>query len=313
MNTKQATWFLLILLIVAAGCRKLSEEEKFDSYIRDIIGEISAVNIGSDIEWLEAMGTRFCLAGNRREVAVDIMNRLKEYGYSNAVLDSFYLERSWRDTYYSLWEYNVIASLQGQDFPDSLSILGAHYDNALREGDPFDITPGANDNASGVAAMLEIARVFKKENYHPSGTIMFVAFGAEELGLHGSLNYASKLAASSSRVKMMLNNDMIAYEPSSSSNNWLVNIINYPASVSLSRRAEVICDNFTRLSSFNDNTYQDYSDSYSFNYFGYPALFFESGSDDPNYHTLYDVALNLNYDYCAEVTRLCCTILMKMN
>ena len=75
--------------------------------------------------------------------------------------------------------------------------------------------PGANDNASGVAAALELARVMRKNNFSPRNTIEFIAFGAEELGLYGSKAYAAQANGSSKKIKMMLNNDMIAYEPGS--------------------------------------------------------------------------------------------------
>lgn len=309
--------FYLILVIIPlfffARCSKESSEEKLDRVINSLVDEISADNLEIYVNWLEDMETRFCLADNRREVAVAIMNRMKDFGYANARLDSFYLERTWRENYYALWEYNVVATLEGTGSTGEMSVIGAHYDNILREGDPFYITPGANDNASGVAAMLEIARVLKREKYVPSSNIEFVAFGAEELGLHGSSYYASTLAATGKVVKVMLNNDMIAYEPSDTRSDWLVNIINYPASSGLTILAEELCQEYTDLGFYTDNTHQNQSDSYSFAEAGFPALFFAGSSEDPFYHTTNDLAVTLNYEYCSEITALCCALLVRLD
>ena len=85
----------------------------------------------------------------------------------------------------------------------------------LSSGDPGAGAPGANDNASGVAAMIEIARVMKSRKYTPAISIQFIAFGAEELGFLGSADFAAKLAFLCRPLKFMINNDMIAYEPTS--------------------------------------------------------------------------------------------------
>ena len=165
------------------------------------------------VSWMEDMGTRFALADNHRNVAMAILKKFKMLGYSDTRIDSFMLDRTYANISYQQWQYNVIATLDGTVFPDSVCIIGGHYDNILKTGDPFSVVPGANDNASGVAAALELARVMKKNNFSPRNTIEFIAFGAEELGLYGSKAYALKANESSKKIKMMLNNDMIAYEP----------------------------------------------------------------------------------------------------
>ena len=138
------------------------------------------------------MGTRFALADNHRDVAMAILRRFQNMGYSDSRLDSFLLDMMYENIRYQQWQYNVIATLQGTTYPDSVCIVGAHYDDNLRTGDPFLIDPGANDNASGVAAALELARVMRKNNFSPANTIEFIAFGAEELGLYGSKAYAAR-------------------------------------------------------------------------------------------------------------------------
>ena len=103
---------------------------------------------------------------------------------------------------------NLIATLQGTDSPERFYVVGAHYDD--RVTDVLDFTsdaPGADRDGSGVAAMLELARVMAS---HPAkGTIEFVAFAGEEQGLFGSAFAAAQLAAAGANVQAFLNMDTI--------------------------------------------------------------------------------------------------------
>ncbi len=81
---------------------------------------------------------------------------------------------------------NVIAELPGSVYPDEIVVIGGHYDSSL------DIQ-GASDNAGGTALVMELARVFAARGSRR--TMRFVAFGAEELGLRGSVHYIKELKA----------------------------------------------------------------------------------------------------------------------
>jgi leucyl aminopeptidase len=192
-------------------------------------------------------------------------------------------------------------------------VIGGHYDDITGSGDPFTVAPGANDNASGVAAALEVARVFKKNDFIPSNTIKFIAFGSEELGLYGSSTYAFNASHTLVKIKFMLNNDMIAYQPGNDKTNWRVNIIDYNNSHPFRRYAEIVCRKYTVLEPYNNNTYNGSSDSYPFYNNNYKALFFFSDIMDPNYHTINDVVSNCNFEYCSEIVKLNCAILVDRN
>lgn len=281
-----------------------------EAIIMDLSDEISADTLKALVDWMQDMGTRFALAENHRNVALKIKNRFKMLGYSNARLDSFLINKTYRGIPYEQWQYNVIAILEGNNNPDSICIIGAHYDNGLINGDPFSIVPGANDNASGVAAALEIARVMKKNNYSPGNTIEFIAFGSEELGLYGSFAYAAESYQNSKKIKMMLNNDMIAYQQGTNQSEWIVNIIDYDNSHNLRTEAEHMCSSYTVLNYINNNTYYKQSDSYPFFLYDYKALFFFSNNIDPGYHSLTDVTSNCNFDYCREIVKISCALLV---
>jgi hypothetical protein len=308
--------FLILICVFISACKKEedTEAERKEALTNKFNSEISADSLESVVTWLQEMGTRFALAENRRNVAMSIKKRFERLGYSNARLDSFPINKIYRNvSYYQHWQYNVIASIPGSLYPDSICLIGGHYDNILNAGDPFTIVPGANDNASGVAAAIEIARVMKTNNYTPVNTIEFVAFGAEELGLFGSYAYANNARINSKKIKLMLNNDMIAFQPSVNKAEWRVNIIDYDNSHNLRKEAEVITGRFTNLKTFNNNTYYKQSDSYPFFVNGFKALFFIAASSDPYYHTLDDKADKSNFEFCREIVKLNCAILIDKN
>jgi Zn-dependent M28 family amino/carboxypeptidase len=101
--------------------------------------------------------------------------------------------------------YNLVAELKGTQRPKEIVIVGAHYDS--REG-----TPGADDNASGTAAALSLARTFAKTA--PGRTIRFVFFTNEEYfrqSLMGSLTYAKLCRARNDNIVAMLSLETIGY------------------------------------------------------------------------------------------------------
>jgi hypothetical protein len=113
--------------------------------------------------------------------------------------------------------YNVIGILEGSDraLKNEVIVIGAHYDHlglggegslAQRAG---EIHHGADDNASGVAGMLEIARVFASERPRPRRTLVFIGFGGEEEGLLGSNFYVNNSIRPLANTVAMINMDMI--------------------------------------------------------------------------------------------------------
>lgn len=316
---KRIFFFLVVLPVIMLAlteCQKDERDgqgEKKEAFVREVLEDINADSLEAHLKWLQSMGTRFALADNHRSVALRIRNKLRVMGYADAELDSFFLTRTYRNVTYNQWQYNVIAVLRGINDPDSACVIGSHYDSILGTGDPFASAPGAHDNASGTAATLEIARVMKKHGFTPDKSIVFIAFGAEELGLHGSNNYASDPGEFSGKISFMLNNDMIGYETSIDPAAWQVNILDYPNSAGFRSQAESIITKYTSLGYVNDNTYNRQSDSYPFSQRGYRALFFSAVDDDPFYHTSNDVAANINFAYCREVTKVSCAILIEKN
>ncbi|HEY3676348.1 MAG TPA: M20/M25/M40 family metallo-hydrolase [Candidatus Tumulicola sp.] len=127
-------------------------------------------------------------------------------GRMSVTLDT-YLQAKTPRTPRAVTESSVIATLRGTE-PGRTYVMSSHYDDCDgRCTDGAGTAPGADDNASSVAAVLEAARVMAASNFR--GTIVFACFDGEELGLWGSNHFARELAAKNSPVLAVLNNDII--------------------------------------------------------------------------------------------------------
>jgi hypothetical protein len=103
---------------------------------------------------------------------------------------------------------NIIATLKGSTSPERVYVVTGHYDS--RVTDVMNATsdaPGADDDASGVAVVMEMARVFATR--HPEATIVFAAVAAEEQGLYGSAYMAQQMKAAGTDVQAMFSNDIV--------------------------------------------------------------------------------------------------------
>ncbi len=110
---------------------------------------------------------------------------------------------------------NVIATLKGVDTTDDrIIVVSAHLDSRAESDDDFtSFAPGANDDGSGIAALLEMLRIMAPHRFN--ATIMFMALSGEEHGLFGARHMAEKARAENWNIIAMLNNDMIGNSGSS--------------------------------------------------------------------------------------------------
>ena len=149
---------------------------------------------------------RLHLAESLGEEAVEV----QEFALSGGRLSSYLKEE---DEEYARNAYNVIGTLQGADPEAGYYIIGAHYDAIGARSRTWDWrtdpAPGADDNGSGVALVLESARVLAGQEFPWS--IRFVAFTGEELGLLGSRDYVARVVEADDTILGVLNFDMLGY------------------------------------------------------------------------------------------------------
>ena len=175
--------------------------------IRALMDSVSIDSIKSYIEHLSSYHTRRYDSRYIWDVQDWLITRYKETdGIDTVMLHDFpvpYFEAGTAD--------NILAVQWGAKTPQEFVICGAHYDSWNADGyDPDTIrSPGADDNASGVAGILETARLLSKYTF--DRTIIYANWCAEEIGLVGSAAYAADCAAQQMDIVAYFNLDMTGY------------------------------------------------------------------------------------------------------
>jgi len=192
---------------------------------------------------------------------------------------------------------NVAMVLEGAKLKDEYVIVGAHFDHlgmggpgsSSRIQDTIAIHSGADDNASGVALMIELAEKLAADKVKHARSILFVAFTGEELGLLGSKYFVENMGISPSAVNLMVNLDMVGRMKEG--NGVQVGGVGTAAGL---RDTVLSFNDTTQLSlSFTDEGYgpSDHSSFYGKNI---PVLFITTGPH-LDYHTPFDTFDKLNY------------------
>ncbi len=186
----------VILAPVLAGvCAALDPDPEVERLVREIRRE----SLLAHVETLVSFGTRRADQPGGRAAQEYIETFLAGLDMDEVYLQDFDSRTD-----------NVVAVLRGRSRPDRLHIIGAHYDSISSQG-PTAAAPGADDNASGTAALLEAARVLSESALRPEETIVVVAFSGEELGLRGSRAFVEKLRDEGASVSGMICMDVIGY------------------------------------------------------------------------------------------------------
>jgi hypothetical protein len=194
--------------------------------------------------------------------------------------------------------WNVVATLPGED--SAQVILCAHYDAI--SNDPWEYTPGADDNASGVATVLEAARLMGTHNWQH--TLRFVLFSGEELGLLGSEAYVGEAVERGDAVLGAFNTDMIGWD---ADDNPEMDIHCDPvdqASQDMGYEIAELMDVYDLNISPEFHIYDaiEASDHYWFWMYGIPAILLIEDWDDfnPFYHQTTDLLGVLNKPFMTE-------------
>lgn len=185
---------------------------------------------------------------------------------------------------------NLIGSIEGSDNPGAYIAITAHYDHlGVRDGEIYN---GADDNASGTAALLAISEYFLKNQ--PSNSLLIIAFDAEEQGLAGARHFVSAPTLPLDQILMNVNMDMI-------SNNfenelYAVGTYHYPFLASYVERATEDSPITVIFGYDSDEWPQNWtmsSDHGPFHRAGIPFIYF-GVEDHPNYHNPTDIFENIN-------------------
>ncbi|MFH1120575.1 MAG: M28 family peptidase [Bacteroidota bacterium] len=193
---------------------------------------------------------------------------------------------------------NVIGFIPGNEFPDSFLVITAHLDHLGMMGSEV-IFPGANDNASGVALMLDLARHFSLPEHKLRYSIAFMAFSGEETGLNGSEFYIRNPVFPLSEISFLINLDMVGTGSEG------ITIVNGKTFVKQFERISKINSDNEYLLTVKQRGESCNSDHCPFYREGVPAVFIYSmGNEHREYHNIYDSADRVPFTEYEDIFRL---------
>jgi hypothetical protein len=265
----------------------------FDPSIKGLVDLVSVQSLAQTIRDLQGFRTRYANTPACEAAASYLAEAFSRLGFEVAS-DYFTFSTN------SYLTRNIIATMPGKTRPDLVVLIGAHFDSTSKEA--ATNAPGADDNASGTAAVLEIARVLSGTSF--DFTLKFVCFSAEEWGLYGSKHYAAEAKKRREKILAVLNLDMIAYTDRLPEDLDLV--VNAPSEWLFNRYA-ICAALYTPLQLLKIvNPGMKYSDHAPFWDQGYAAVLGieDVGVPNPYYHKTTDVFETLNLDFATSVTKL---------
>lgn len=273
-----------VVALQAAGLRAAVVQDIVDSVSYDSYrGYLGYPGDGGNPLFTHAGDSRYYSAPQHDLARSNIFNHFAGLGLTTS-LDPF--------TYNSATYNNVVAVKTGTVRPDDIYILGAHYDSVM--------CPGADDNASGVAGIMEAARAMSAFDFE--ATLMFIAFDVEEMGLYGSTAYADAAKARGDNILGMVSLDMIACNTGGLNK---ADIWGHDASGPLKLTLAGAVQTYGGLTVTVGGAL-DYSDHAPFEANGYQAALLIEPDGNPYYHTVtdnVDTPGYLDYQFATAMTK----------
>lgn len=259
-----------------------------------LLGTISQDSLYSYVAKLQSYFHRLAGTPNIYSARDWIKAKFESFGYDSVYLDG------WQQYFNGQMNncYNVVCVKVGTTYPDLQIIVGAHYDGVYN-------SPAADDNGSGTAGVLEMARALA--DTPTEVTFKFITFDAEEFGLFGSYHYANAAAARGDEILVMHNMDMIAAVPNTNSAavhhgtdpffaQWWINVA---------------------AASYGINGYlsgnSSGSDHYPFTQVGYDAIFIIEDMFSFVYHSPRDSTTYMNFDYMKRMVQASLALVFQVS
>ena len=292
-SQKRNAIFLLIILLTSVSVKAqiayspavASLTESVSAvYIKLLLRQLTGDTTVTVNNQVTTIASRHYLTSGNSVAAQYIFDKFTEYGYS----PEFQLFNGVRGV-------NVIAKKTGTLYPDKEYIICAHYDN-MPSG---QTAPGCDDNATGVVAVLEAARIFKTIN--PLYTVKFITWDEGKTGDAGSTFYAKKAAESDTKIMGVINLDMLGWDANkdnkySISQNHASSLLAKEIISSTACYQPILKNNLITTSS---------SDHVSFWQNGYPAVMITEDFYDFNafYQTVNDIIEKINFPYYTSLLK----------
>lgn len=298
---------LVVVLLLAVTWAPCSAGQEMRTDDLDLLDDLSVDNLTGTIEALQDYGSRAFMLPSADQVATYLASEFASMGLE---------VREQEFAVGDVTSRNVIAWKNGTDPEGAQVLLGAHYDSENRLATNLSLAeslpaPGADDDASGIAVVMEAARLISTTT--TVATVTFAAFGAEERGYDGSGGLAGSaffaetesLAGVDYRATIIL--DMVGYRDGDANIATIItNDRDDQAAASIADAAETRGLDLEIRTQLNEDI--DYSDHASFWAQGYPSLLITEELDparqtpvNPHYHTESDLLASLSMDQLVAV------------
>ena len=319
-NNNNNTSFCNISIITCLNnipYREKNQDYKIQTAL--ILDQINSTKLKEYIDILSSFHTRHTKSNHFENVANWLKNELQNLCESRVFFQN-YTQSDQNQTYHLK---NIICSKQGLASPNynNTIIIGAHYDSRAKNINNTDArAPGADDNASGVSALLELVRIISHLNLKYN--LQFVLFSGEEQGLWGSSSYVKYLDKNNrtKTIDLYMNFDMIGYQLSKESKKVILEydvgnkyLQNDKFSKIIALFIKQIASKYTNLEAKLSKL--ENSDFIPFEAFGHTVIGIHDGGvkKNPHYHTFSDTPDTLNIKYVSSITKIVLATILELD
>ena len=274
-----------------------TNNSSFDNF--DIVEMINSVNESKVLYFFQNLmkfGVRYTGTSNCTMAGNWIYNEFEKMG----------LKTEFHEWNFEKYESkNVVATIPGNDLSsNAIFIICAHYDT-------FKISPGANDDGSGVVAVLCIAEILSKYSFNH--TIKFITFSGEEVGTYGSFTYARDSYNRKENIVAVLNLDIIGYADTYNGGK-ILRFFHEEPSKWIADFAKTISSKYININEMYIENLPNYpgADNQAFVDYGYDGVWI--AQHDPNQvgHSKNDTLEHINITYQIKATKLMLAILTEL-
>ncbi len=217
---RQIGFYHLAMVLIFSPAISYAQEMPDDPQMYDIVDAVSTSRLESDIRILAGFGTRHTMSDTlsstrgigaaRRWIKAEFEKISVDCGGCLEIHEQRTLVKGDPDTriYEDTYVVNIYAIQRGTDFPNRYAMMSGDIDSRASDVSNYTIdAPGANDNATGMAGVLEVARVLSQYSFKSS--MVYAGLSGEEQGLYGGKHLAAKAKEEEWEIIGVLNNDMI--------------------------------------------------------------------------------------------------------
>jgi hypothetical protein len=286
---------------------QFSKSKRKDAAIEAVIAKVDSARLNATLQALTAFPTRWSQSPTLVQARDFIRQQFIGFGYDASRI--------------KLIEYKLPNGTVGHSVvcaPERLDqgfiLIGAHYD-AISES-PATSAPGTDDDGSGIAVVLEAARIFATTGLKRG--VMFAAFGGEEQGLFGSAAVANLAAGERWAIDVMLNLDMVGHVLAERPTNIVVEYDQGNVDPRNDAAAKAFGLQMAQLAADYTSMTVEHTDIWSSDYMpfeakGFPCIgLYDGGADAPFYHTTNDTMAAVNLPRLTEVAGLVCAFVASV-